>query len=67
MLATLRSLPDPTALASHLAPRYDLDFTSCTLHRTLVNDVYHLSEILWETGLSAHLRSAGTLVPKVID
>ncbi|TCN40381.1 phosphotransferase family enzyme [Kribbella orskensis] len=83
MIPTLRSLPDPLALRNHLAGVYDLPFTTCTLLRSLVNDVYELAapdaryvlklyladgwepaEILWETGLSAHL-AAGLPVPLV--
>ncbi|WP_410786012.1 hypothetical protein [Kribbella sp. C-35] len=40
MLPTLRSLPAPDALATELGTRYNLTFTSCTLLRSLVNDVY---------------------------
>jgi Ser/Thr protein kinase RdoA (MazF antagonist) len=43
MLPTLRSLPDPHALSVHLADRYGLGFTGCTLRRSLVNDVYELT------------------------
>lgn len=43
MIPTLRSLPDPEALAVELGARYHLGFTSCTLLRSLVNDVYELS------------------------
>jgi Ser/Thr protein kinase RdoA (MazF antagonist) len=43
MVPTLRSLPDPGALAAELATRYDLGFTSCRLLRSLVNDVYELA------------------------
>ena len=43
MMPTLRSLPDPRALGAHLAGRYGLGFTSCTLLRSLVNDVYELT------------------------
>lgn len=43
MLPTLRSLPDPDALGAHLRELYDLDFTGCTLLRSLVNDVYELT------------------------
>lgn len=43
MIATLRSLPDPHALRTHLQERYDLPFTGCTLIRSLVNDVYELT------------------------
>ena len=83
MIPTLRSLPDPLALRNHLAGVYDLPFTTCTLLRSLVNDVYELAapdarhvlklyrtggwepaEILWETGLSAHL-AADLPVPRV--
>jgi Ser/Thr protein kinase RdoA (MazF antagonist) len=86
MLPSVRSLPDPDALAAHLAGRYRLGFTGAVLLRSLVNDVYEVSagddaryvlklyrydgrhpdEIRWETGLSAHLRSAGVLVPSVV-
>ncbi|HEY4570938.1 MAG TPA: phosphotransferase [Kribbella sp.] len=84
MVPTLRSLPDPSALAAQLSDRYGVAFTSCTLLRSLVNDVYELTtddaryvlklyrhdgrdpdEIRWETGLSAHLRAAGVLVPEI--
>lgn len=43
MIPTLRSLPDPGALAAELGTRYHLGFTSCTLLRSLVNDVYELA------------------------
>lgn len=43
MIPTLRSLPDPQALRDHLSEVYRLDFTSCTLLRSLVNDVYELT------------------------
>jgi Ser/Thr protein kinase RdoA (MazF antagonist) len=43
VIPTVRSLPDPDALAGRLGPRYGLTFTSCTLLRSLVNDVYLLS------------------------
>jgi Ser/Thr protein kinase RdoA (MazF antagonist) len=86
MVPSVRSLPDPDALAAHLAGRYGLGFTGAVLLRSLVNDVYevtagddaryvlklyrydgrHPDEIRWETGLSAHLRSAGVLVPSVV-
>jgi Ser/Thr protein kinase RdoA (MazF antagonist) len=85
VIPATRSLPDPSALAAHLGERYGLRFTSCTLLRSLVNDVYELAtddtryvlklyqhgwreagEIRWETGLSAHLRSAGVLAPTVV-
>ena len=39
----MRSLPDPEALAAELGARYHLGFTSCTLLRSLVNDVYELA------------------------
>lgn len=84
MIPSLRSLPDPEALRAHLADRYGLGFTGCTLLRSLVNDVYELTaddaryilklyrhdgrdpdEIRWETGLSAHLLTAGLLVPPI--
>jgi Ser/Thr protein kinase RdoA (MazF antagonist) len=40
MLPVLRSLPDPDALATHLGHLYGIEFTGCTLLRSLVNDVY---------------------------
>jgi Ser/Thr protein kinase RdoA (MazF antagonist) len=43
MFPTLRSLPDPSALAAHLGDRYGLAFTRCALLRSLVNDVYELA------------------------
>ena len=43
MIPTMRSLPDPHALSTHLADRYGLGFTGCTLLRSLVNDVYELT------------------------
>ncbi|WP_158441168.1 phosphotransferase enzyme family protein [Kribbella steppae] len=43
MLPTLRSLPDPAALAPYLRDRYGIDFTGCTLLRSLVNDVYEVT------------------------
>jgi Ser/Thr protein kinase RdoA (MazF antagonist) len=39
----LRSLPDPAALTPYLRDRYGIGFTSCTLLRSLVNDVYELT------------------------
>jgi Ser/Thr protein kinase RdoA (MazF antagonist) len=42
VIPTVRSLPDPSALAAQLGERYGLRFTSCTLLRSLVNDVYEL-------------------------
>jgi Ser/Thr protein kinase RdoA (MazF antagonist) len=83
VIPTLRSLPDPLALRNHLAGVYGRPFTTCTLLRSLVNDVYELAapdaryvlklyrargweraEILWETGLSAHL-AASLPVPQI--
>ncbi|WP_329482361.1 phosphotransferase [Kribbella sp. NBC_01484] len=43
MIPTMRSLPAPHALSAHLADRYGLGFTGCTLLRSLVNDVYELT------------------------
>jgi len=43
MIPTARSLPDPRAPSAHLADRYDLGFTRCTLLRSLVNDVHELT------------------------
>ncbi|MEV8374252.1 phosphotransferase [Kribbella sp. NPDC056861] len=43
MIPTLRSLPDPQALRARLSETYALDFTGCTLLRSLVNDVYELT------------------------
>ena len=43
MIPTMRSLPAPHALGAHLADRYGLGFTGCTLLRSLVNDVYELT------------------------
>ena len=43
MIPTMRSLPDPHALGAHLAGRYGLGFTGCTLLRSLVNEVYELT------------------------
>ncbi len=43
MLPTLRSLPDPDAFATYLRKLYGIDFTGCTLLRSLVNDVYELT------------------------
>ncbi|TCC37231.1 phosphotransferase enzyme family protein [Kribbella sindirgiensis] len=43
MIPTLRSLPDPEALAAELGRRYGLGFTSCVLLRSLVNDVYEVA------------------------
>ncbi|WP_427888413.1 phosphotransferase enzyme family protein [Kribbella sp. GL6] len=43
MIRTFRSLPDPSALAADLGPRYGLTFVHCELRRTLVNDVYELA------------------------
>lgn len=43
MIATYRSLPDPDALRTHLRQYYDLPFTTCTLIRSLVNDVYQVT------------------------
>ena len=43
MIPTLRSLPHPAALRDHLAAAYGIPFTSCTLLRSLVNDVYELT------------------------
>ncbi|MGW7679434.1 phosphotransferase enzyme family protein [Kribbella sp. NPDC054772] len=43
MIPTLRSLPDPSALAAHLGSAYGLRFTGCSLLRSLVNDVYVLA------------------------
>ncbi|MFI7061772.1 phosphotransferase enzyme family protein [Kribbella sp. NPDC050124] len=43
MFPTLRSLPHPTALTPYLSDRYGVEFTGCTLLRSLVNDVYELT------------------------
>ncbi|TWD79740.1 Ser/Thr protein kinase RdoA (MazF antagonist) [Kribbella amoyensis] len=43
MIPTLRSLPDPQALRDRLRTVYGLAFDSCTLLRSLVNDVYELT------------------------
>ncbi len=43
MLPTLRSLPDPDAFATYLRKLYGIDFTGCTLLRSLVNDVCELT------------------------
>ncbi|RZU19790.1 Ser/Thr protein kinase RdoA (MazF antagonist) [Kribbella rubisoli] len=43
MVPSVRSLPDPDALAAHLAGRYGLDFTGAVLLRSLVNDVYEVT------------------------
>ena len=43
MIATLRSLPDPEALRDRVAEVYGVDVTSCTLLRSLANDVYELA------------------------
>jgi Ser/Thr protein kinase RdoA (MazF antagonist) len=43
VIQTLRSLPDPPALRGRLSAVYALDFTGCTLLRSLVNDVYELT------------------------
>ncbi|GAA1604392.1 MULTISPECIES: phosphotransferase enzyme family protein [Kribbella] len=43
MIRTFRSLPDPTALAAGIGPRYGVTFVHCELRRTLVNDVYELA------------------------
>jgi Ser/Thr protein kinase RdoA (MazF antagonist) len=43
VLPTLRSLPDASALATHLGRLYGIDFTDCILLRSLVNDVYELT------------------------
>ena len=43
MLPTLRSLPDPAALTKHLSKIYGIEFTGCSLLRSLVNDVYELT------------------------
>jgi len=43
VLPTLRSLPDPAALAPYLRDRYGIDFTGCTLLLSLVNDVYEVT------------------------
>jgi Ser/Thr protein kinase RdoA (MazF antagonist) len=40
---TLRSLPDPGALRDELTAVYGIPFASCTLLRSLVNDVYELT------------------------
>jgi Ser/Thr protein kinase RdoA (MazF antagonist) len=43
VIPTARSLPESDALAAELGTRYHLGFTSCTLLRSLVNDVYELA------------------------
>jgi Ser/Thr protein kinase RdoA (MazF antagonist) len=43
VIKPLRSLPDPEALREHLAEVYGFGFSTCTLIRSLVNDVYHLT------------------------
>jgi Ser/Thr protein kinase RdoA (MazF antagonist) len=43
VIPTVRSLPVPEALAVELGARYGLDLTSCSLLRSLVNDVYELA------------------------
>jgi Ser/Thr protein kinase RdoA (MazF antagonist) len=43
VIPTLRSLPEPVALRNHLAEVYGVAFGSCTLLRSLVNDVYELA------------------------
>ncbi|HEY0470987.1 MAG TPA: phosphotransferase [Kribbella sp.] len=42
MIPTLRSLPDPQALARHLQQVYALQISDCRLLRSLVNDVYEV-------------------------
>jgi Ser/Thr protein kinase RdoA (MazF antagonist) len=43
VIQTLRSLPDPQALRDHLADVYGIAFSTCTLIRSLVNDVYKVT------------------------
>jgi Ser/Thr protein kinase RdoA (MazF antagonist) len=43
VIATLRSLPDPQALRDRVAEVYGIEPTSCTLLRSLANDVYELA------------------------
>jgi Ser/Thr protein kinase RdoA (MazF antagonist) len=42
VIPTLRSLPDPQALARHLQHVYALQISDCRLLRSLVNDVYEV-------------------------
>lgn len=42
MIRTLRSLPEPAALAAWVAAAYGLEVTRCVLIRSLVNDVYEV-------------------------
>jgi Ser/Thr protein kinase RdoA (MazF antagonist) len=43
VIATLRSLPAPQALRAYLQHAYGFEVTSCTLLRSLINDIYEIS------------------------